>query len=210
MKIERINENKIKVLIDDIEAREWNITAGKISENTPEVQKMFWHAIQMAKESVDFSVDGAKLFVETIPSCESGVGMFITRVCTESELEQAVNNCAYKGKLKRTELRPVKEGALKKRKYIYKFDSFDSACAASGELCRRYEGISVLYKMEEKFYLYLVPADPVSLCEAEIVLSEFAEKIPHGQYIHGRLSEYGTIMIKEDAVEVLSEYFCKV
>ncbi len=210
MRIERINENKIKVLIDDIEAKEWNITAGKISENTPEVQRMFWHAIRMAKESVDFSVDGAKLFVETIPSCESGVGMFITRVCSDSELEAAVNGCAYKGRLRRTELRPVRETAAKRRKYIYRFDSFDSVCAASGELCGRYRGLSVLYKMNEEFYLYMVPSEPVSLCEAEIILAEFAEKIPHGQYIHGRLSEYGSVMIESSAIEVLSKYFCKV
>lgn len=210
MKIERVNENKIKVLIDDIEAREWNITAGKISENTPEVQNMFRYAIQMAKESVDFSIDGAKLFVETIPSCESGVGLFITKVCSESELEQAVNNCAYKGRLRRSELKPVKNAVLKRRKHIYAFDSFDSVCAASGELCKSYNGASILYKMNEKFYLYLVPSDAISLCEAESLLAEFAEKISHGQYVHGRLLEYGTEMIKEDVINVMARYFCKV
>ena len=66
MKVERVNENKIKVLIDSDEARELNITPAKISENAPEVQKMFWRAIHMAEENGEFSLDGAKLFVETI------------------------------------------------------------------------------------------------------------------------------------------------
>ena len=210
MKIERVNENKIKVYIDDLEAREWNITAGKICKNTPEAQKMFWHAIQLAKESVDFSIDGAKLFVETIPSVESGIGMFITRVCSESDLEEAVNNCGYKGRLRRSELRPANEEAPKKKKYIYRFEDFDGVCAAAGELSERYFGASVLYKMDEEFYLYLVPEDPVSLCETEITMAEFAQRVPHGQYVHGRLSEYGTVMIPEGAINVLGKYFCEV
>ena len=33
MRIEKINENKIKVLIDDKEAEEWNVSFKKISQN---------------------------------------------------------------------------------------------------------------------------------------------------------------------------------
>lgn len=209
MRIERINENKIKVLIDDVEAKERNITIKNICDNTPEVQQMFWQAIRLAKESVDFSIDGAKLFVETIPACESGIGMLITKVCSESELEEAVNNCSYKGRLRKSELKPMKREETIQRKYIYCFETFDSVCAAAGELNDRYKGVSVLYKLNEKFYMYLIPAEPISQCEAEIVLSEFAVRQANGQYMHGRLNEYGTVMIENNAIEVLSEYFCK-
>lgn len=209
MRIERINENKIKVLIDDVEAKERNITIKNICDNTPEVQQMFWQAIRLAKESVDFSIDGAKLFVETIPACESGIGMLITKVSNDSELEEAVNNCSYKGRLRRSELKPMKKEEAIQRKYIYCFETFDSVCAAAGELSDRYRGVSVLYKLNEKFYMYLIPAEPISQCEAEIVLSEFAVRQANGQYMHGRLNEYGTVMIENNAIEVLSEYFCK-
>ena len=209
MRIERINENKIKVLIDDVEAKERNITIKNICDNPPEVQQMFWQAIRLAKESVDFSIDGAKLFVETIPACESGIGMLITKVCSESELEEAVNNCSYKGRLRKSELKPMKREETLLSKYIYCFETFDSVCAAAGELNDRYKGVSVLYKLNEKFYMYLIPAEPISQCEAEIVLSEFAVRQANGQYMHGRLNEYGTVMIENNAIEVLSEYFCK-
>ena len=209
MKIERISENKIKVLIDDDEAKEWDISIKSISENTPGVQQMFWRVIRLAKESVDFSIDGAKLFVETIPACESGIGMMITKVSSESELEEAVNNCSYKGRLRRAELKPIRKEESKRKKYIYCFETFDSVCAAAGELNNRYCGVSVLYKLDDKFYMYLIPAEPISLCEAENVLSEFAVKQTNGQYMHGRLNEYGKIMIEKNAIEVISKYFCK-
>ncbi|MBQ7108872.1 MAG: adaptor protein MecA [Clostridia bacterium] len=207
MKIERVDENKIKVLLDDIEAKEWNVTVKNISENTPEVQKMFWHAIRLAKDSVNFSVDGAKLFVETIPSCESGIGMLITRVCSDKELQRAVENCAYKGKIHRRDLRGETEIREKRRKCIYKFDSFDSVCAGAASLYDRYSGMSALYKMDEEFYLCLVPDGAVSLCEAEIILPEFAEKYKSSQYVHGLLNEHGKVMIKENAVGILNMYF---
>ena len=35
MKIEKINENKIKVLIDIDEAKEWNVNIKNIASNTP-------------------------------------------------------------------------------------------------------------------------------------------------------------------------------
>lgn len=206
MKIERINENKIKVMIDDAEAREWNITVKNISENTPEVQKMFWRAINMAKTDADFSVDGAKLFVETLQPSSGGIGMLITRVCSESDLKSAVQDCAYKGKLRFRELRPS-AGVVKRRKYIYKFDSFDDVCSAVEVLGDRYSGISALYNMEDEYYLYMVPSDTAAFGDTNMLLSEFAERVPHSQFVHGRLNEYGQAMIGESAVDVLRKHF---
>ena len=207
MRIERVDENKIKVLLDDTEAKEWNITMKNISENTPEVQKMFWHAMRMARENMDFSIDGAKLFVEAIPSCDSGIGMFITKVFSDSDLREAVNRCSYKGKIRKNELKPDIEQAVKRRKCVYRFDSFDSVCGAAKVLYGKYIGISSLYKMNEEFYLCMIPEEPISLCEAEIMLPEFAHRLSHGPYVHGKLNEYGTMMIENNAINILNEYF---
>ena len=129
MKIEKINDNKIKVLIDDREAREWNISFKNISENTPEVQEMFWTAIRLAEKNVDFSVEGAKLFVEAVPgSEEDGFGMLITRVCSDAELNEAISNCSYKGKLKQTEMKFNRKKSG--RKYTYRFQDFENVCVS--------------------------------------------------------------------------------
>ena len=207
MKIEKINDNKIKVLIDDREAREWNISFKNISENTPEVQEMFWTAIRLAEKNVDFSVEGAKLFVEAVPGSEQeGFGMLITRVCSDAELNEAISNCSYKGKLKQTEMKFSRQ--KNGRKYIYRFRDFENVCAAAGEISGFYEGISTLYKCGGEFYLYLIPDNAAVLWDAEMVLLEFGTKVHHCQYMHGRLNEYGETMIADHAVEVMEEYFC--
>lgn len=208
MKVERVDENKIKVLIDNDEAREMNITPKMISENTPEVQKMFWQAIHMAEENGEFSIDGAKLFVETIPSYEDGIGMLITRVCSEEELSRAIDNCSYKGKIRRSRMSMTDGTPRRRRKYIYRFRDFEAVCSAVERLRGRYAGRSTLYKMDGMFYLYLVPEDALSAYDADLILPEFSHKVPHGQYVHGKLNEYGEVMIEENSLEVLLEYFC--
>lgn len=204
MRIERVADNKIKVLIDKEEAKEWNITVNKISQNTPEAQEMFLYAIGLAKESVDFSVDGAKLFVETIPSFEDGIGMFITKVATDKELETAVNNCGYKGKVRKSELKPKR---VKVYKYIYSFDELDDASRAAQMLMSVYCGSSTLYKLDNRYYLHLTPKETVHIIEADLVLCEFAHREQKCQYLLGRLNEYGEIMIRDNAIEVLDKYF---
>ncbi len=209
MRIERINENRIKVIIEADEAMANNLTVKDITDNTQVAQKMFWQVLRLAEENINFSVGSAKLFVETIPSCEEGIGMVITKVCTEEDIDKAVKNCFYKGRIKRSELKPLNSSDGRQRKYIFRFESFDAVCSGAGQLEKGYFGISTLYKYDGYFYLYLIPDDPISLCEADTVLSEFAVKQKNGQYFHGRLNEYGKVMIENNAVEVLSEYFCK-
>ena len=118
-----------------------------------------------------------------------------------------MSRCSYKGKIRKNELKPNTEHTLKRRKCIYRFDDFDSVCDAAKVLWGRYIGMSTLYKMNEEFYLCLIPRGPVSLCEMEVMLPEFAQRLSHGQYVHGKLNEYGTKMIEYDAIDVLNEYF---
>ena len=209
MKIEKISDNKIKVLIDDKEAREWNISFKNISENTPEVQEMFWTAIRMAEKNVDFSIDGAKLFVEAVQRCgtdDRGFGMLITRVRNETDLSNAINNCAYKGKIKQAKITYNRKSSSKK--YIYSFCNFDNVCSAAGEIFDLYTGASSLYKYDGNFYLCLIPQNTALFADIEMTILEFGSKVKNGQYMQGRLNEYGENMITDNAVDIIAEYFC--
>ena len=114
MKIEKINENKIKVLIDIDEAKEWNVNIKNIASNTPEIQEMFWTALRLAEKDVEFSVDGAKLFVEAIPGQTEGFGMLITKIFSDNDLNLAVSNCSYKGRVKKRKLTPGRNECIKR------------------------------------------------------------------------------------------------
>ena len=211
MKIEKINENKIRVMINQDEAREWNISPKKISQNTPEVQEMFWAAIRLAERDVDFSIEDSKLFVETVPGNGGEFDMMITKINSEDELHDAIEQCGYKGRLRQNELRfkqRIPRQNILKRKHIYCFEDFDTACSAAGEIVEVYQGISTLYKMEDAYYLHLIPANLPSLWDADVRLTEFSAKLSNAQFWLGRLNEYGQKMIEGCAVEVMCQYFC--
>ncbi len=207
MRIEKINENKIKVLMDTAEAREWNVDIKNISSNTPEIQDMFRTAIKMAERDAEFYVDGAKLFVEAIPGKIDGFGMLITKVFSDSDLNRAIDNCSYRGKIKKTKLSAgqIAQSIIGKR--IFKFNDFENVCHAADAVSKEFSGISTLYKLCGEYYMLLIPSDRLIMLDIEKVMLEFSDRQEKTLISHGRLNELAEIMIKEDAVEVLSKYF---
>ena len=57
------------------------------------------------------------------------------------------------------------------------------------------------------YYMLLLPTDSSSIIGIEKVMLEFSDKQSKTLISHGRLNELGEIMIKENAVNILSEYF---
>lgn len=206
MRIERISENKIKIMIDGQEAEKLNLSFHNIGNNTPEAQQLLRIAIKMAEENVGFSVDGFKLFIEAVQDDEwDGFGMMITKVADEEELSQAITDCNYRGIIKRSTLK-IKAGC-QEEKYIFCFSDFENACMAADEIMDSFCGSSSLFKYQSKFYLGLSPQERESFLMIETILSEFGEKVENSRYMMGRLNEYGERMIASNALEIMREYF---
>ncbi len=206
MRIERVNENKIRVMIDGQEAEKLKLSFRNISQNTPEAQRLLRIAIKMAEENVDFSVQGRKLFVEAVRDTEcEGFAMLITRVSNEEELHHAISHCSYQGTLKKSKLNLEIEE--KGEKSIFCFSDFEHACMAAEELMARFSGTSSLYKYQSKFYLCLISQICDRIQRFEPILLEFGEKVENSRYMEGRLHEYGELMIACNALEVMKEYF---
>lgn len=229
MKIEKINSNKIKVMIDDDEAKAWNVSIKSISQNTPQVQDMFWKAIRKAERDMEFFVDGAKLFVETEPHGDEGFGLFITRIESELELEKAIEQCSYKGHIKRREIRSkvtsddlktydasksrtkkatsaLRRTADKQFTHIFKFEEFDAVCSAAKTVGGKFKGDSRLYKLEENYYIVLSAEEKRKSSKICSRLSEFGENCSATPLMFGRLNEYGKLMIPESAINKIALY----
>lgn len=206
MRIEKISENKIKILIDGQEAEKMNLSFRSISDNTPEAQHLLRIAIKMAEENVKFSVGSSKLFVEAVQDDNwDGFGMVITKVTDEADLNQAILDCGYKGVLKRRSLKISAEKVAEK--IVFCFSDFENACMAADEIRNYFYGDSTLYKYQSKFYLALSPKKKEEFLKIETMLSEFGEKVENSRYMMGRLQEYGERMIDQNALEVMQEYF---
>lgn len=88
MKIERLKENKIKIVINSEELLHWGISADAVVKNLPETREMLFSVLRKAKIETGFSCENSRLVVETAVNTQSGVlTLFVTKVSTQDEKE---------------------------------------------------------------------------------------------------------------------------
>ncbi len=204
MRIERLDENKIKITVCGADIKMWNVDLKNFTENTAEAQDMFWFALKQAEQDVNFTVGQAQLLVETMPDDE-GFVMFISRIESEAALSEALIRAGKQAK--QTEFKARRRSRLSTLLRIFKFRDFEEVCTGVAEIRELYMGKSRLFKYNDEFYLELIPLDSFGFFEMENILSEFAEKSKHPLTLQGVLNEYGKVMISTDAVAVIANNF---
>mgnify|MGYP003293859568 CR=1 FL=1 len=200
MRIERISDNKIKVEINSEDIRVWNVNIKNLTENTPEAQNLFKHALKQAEEKLDFCIGTSHLMVEVVPLAKDGFVMIISKVNSKPDISNFINIKSTVVKLKKNTDKTVSMG-------VYKFLTFDDLCSGVEEIYDLFFGKSTVYKYKDCFYLMLIPSDLFGFYETDNKLSEFSEKIDNPIASIGLLSEYGEIFIQDDAVDILTSYF---
>ncbi|MBQ2931897.1 MAG: adaptor protein MecA [Clostridia bacterium] len=205
MRIERLDKNKIKIVIGNDDIRMWNVDLKNFTDNTPEAQDMFWFALKRAEQDVNFTVGKAQLLVETIQLGEEGFAMLVSRLENEEELAEAllkmgkqVRHAEVKTRRKRGVCVPLR---------IFKFGDFEDVCRGVWEIREAYLGTSKLWKYNGEFYLELMPVDSFGIFETENILSEFSEKDKRPIFMQGVLNEHGKLLIESDAVAVIAQNF---
>ena len=197
MKIEKLNENKIKITltIDDLAAR--NIDLYSFMYNSPESQDLFWDVMNEAEKEYGFNVDDSMIYVE---ASTTGGGNF-TLIVTKTEEKPTVKLSPPKKSI-------TKETVKLKRKKIpaflkdgiYKFETFEDVCSFCKATDSRTVINSSLYKLGDYFYLKadLVPSTAIL---------EYATIIKYPNIIEGKVAEYGKVIIEKNAVETINNYF---
>lgn len=205
MKIERLSESKIKIIIDAADIRAWNVDLKNFIDNTPEAQDMFYHALKQAERDVDFCIGNSQLMVETLPLTDNGFVMMVSKLENNTDVAQALQKAGKR--LKQTEFKISRRSRAHSLLRIFKFYDFESLCDGVREIFETYIGDSRLIKYQGGFYLELIPRDSVGLFELENILSEFSAKVTEPLTLQGVLNEHGLVMMKEKAVSLIAENF---
>jgi adapter protein MecA 1/2 len=208
MKIEKINENKIKVTIPLSDLKERNIDIGTLNYNSPAAQELFWDMMEQAEIQFGFKASDSQLCIEAIPDSSEGFIVTITKIDGEGDFESI--HKYIKGKYKNSDIN-VKSKPLKSTSnhVIYFFEDFDDICSLSKKLYNIYAGDSTLYKYKDIYYLILsknkLLISSINLFDS--ILSEYGTKVQNVIYYEGFLNEYATKIIEYNAVETLNGYF---
>ncbi|MDI6601804.1 MAG: adaptor protein MecA [Thermoanaerobacteraceae bacterium] len=183
MKIEKINENKIRILITAADLKKKNIDINDLYYDNTKVQSLFWELLYEAYLEESFDVDNSKLIVEVAPVSYDSFVVVVTRIPNSKSVWLSS--------------KPPKS-------YLnnyYVFDTFDDLVTLSREIDGLFSGESSLYKYQNKYVLSL---SGYLTKKAQAMLDEYGIKANTSS---GVLNEYGNLLIDKDAFEVINEYF---
>lgn len=194
MKIEKINENKIKITFNIDDLADKNIDLYSFMHNTPETQDLFWDLITEAEKECGFNIDNSMIYIE---ATTSGAGNF-TLIVTKTN-EKNIGHPVTKRKnikLKR------KTSSIKINNNIFKFENFDDICEFAKVINTDDLGSNSLYSMNDKYYLKTTSMPFSSILE-------YASISPSPNIIEAKINEYGTLIISEKALQTINNYFNK-
>ena len=207
MKLEKITDNKIRIIINIDELEEKNIDFLSLTKNTNETQKLFKNILKQAEKELDFHVEDCKLLIEAFVSSEGFFIITFTKINPENDVPIGG---PVKLKVRKKSQTPDISNA------IYEFDSFEEF----SEFCTYLKNYNLddikhlakkisLYQYENKFYMILLGIDKnnkhLSLLYSSI--SEFAKLVSKSLVLCSRINEYGKLVFKNNAIHNGMKYF---
>ena len=209
MKIEKLTENKIRVIVNASDLEIKNLDVHLLMCESLEEHNFFSYMLEKAKEEVGFNVDGCKLLIETFSSLDDILFFTITKYSRQD----IKNNMSFSKKrltVKRKSLN------FSKRQSIYQFQSFDEFCAFCECIDKKLnfdiksfsKNIS-LYLYNDTYYLLVknVNTSYEFLKVFYSVITEFAIPVHFSDSFEFKLIEHGKVIMKKNAVEIGIKYF---
>ena len=87
MKIEKINDNKIRCTLTSADLAERNLKLSELAYGTEKARSLFQDMMLEANQQFGFNVDNAPLMVEAVPVAPDSIVLIITRVEDPQELD---------------------------------------------------------------------------------------------------------------------------
>lgn len=208
MRIEKLNENKIRIFLNLQDLKEKNIDLHTFMSNSLESQDLFLDMLNIAETEVGFKTHDYKLIIEALASSDGNFILTITRIKPDavSQIPSVLKN----PKAKRKSITPNKLLS------IYVFNNFDEFC----EFCN-YINTSCLNKyinklknsslilFKNKYYLVLnnLKLNVTDLKNFFYTISEFASRVRDEELLEKKLKEYGKPIIAKNAISTCLKYF---
>ncbi len=214
MKIEKLTENKIRVLLKNEDIKDKNIDLSTIMNKALESQSFFLEMLDQAEAEVGFNTDGCRLLIEAYSSPDNDFIFTITKYF--DEFQNSVDKNPIPSYVNRKRVVPKRKKVdLRANCFIYSFTDFEAFC----ELCTclnnsnySIRGLArsiCLYEYKNTYYLVIKDFYNDKACPKAIfsIISEFGRHISVSPSFENKLFEYGKIVIKHNALNTGIKYF---
>lgn len=202
MKIEKINENKIKITLSERDLEERNLDFKSLRYNSPETQNLFWDMMKKAETEHGFTASNCQLFVEAASVMD---GHFIVTITKMPDIASIPRVPYIKGKSSPSNLKIKKKSLSNPTICIVKFASSDDLYDAASVSTLVNNLPATLYLYNKSYYLLLKPniSQVKLLPRVLFLLSEYGEIVYNSAYMEGILDEYGDKIISKNALKKL-------
>lgn len=209
MKIEKLTDNKIRIIIDLEELSEKNIDLHSLTHNTDKAHTLFKSLLNEAEKQVGFKVKDCKLLVEAFATGDGIIVFTLTKYKNELNTKSSSKKLKYRRK----------DPCTLAKNAIYKFNNFDEFCNfctyCSTTKLADLNGFAksiALYKYNESYYLVITNINinfkNVFLFHSSI--SEFSYHVSNSLTLRSKLTEHGKVIFKNNAIKNGIKYFVQV
>ena len=209
MKIEKLTENKIRVIINDEDLKQNHTDLHTIMTKSLENQGLFLNILSKAEKEVGFYTENCKLLIEAFSTSDDMFVFTITKY-SENDFKDALPNNPKKLTVKRKAVNISNSDA------IYKFNDFEEFCNFCNcinnknqfEINKLSKHIS-LYLYNNTYYLVLsnIKTDYKNIKIFYNTISEFGKFVSNSNTFKTKLLEHGTSIIKKNAISIGIKYF---
>ena len=199
MKIEKLTENKIRVIVKPSDLDIKNLDIRSFMTKALKEQNFFTNMLKKAKEEVGFNTDGCKLLIETFSSSDD---IFIFTITKYSPQESQKNSNVSNKKL------TVKRKTVNflSNQEIYRFTNFDEFCNFC-ECINNTENLDIkslsknisLYLYNDTYYLIIKNINTSYQYRKTFysIASEFLTPFSCSNSFESKLLEHGTAIMKK-------------
>ena len=195
MKIEKLTDNKIRIIIDLDELSEKNIDVNSLIKNNDKAHVLFQTILNEAEKQVGFKVQNCKLLVEAFSTTDGYVVFTLTKYKNEAISGNSSKKVRYRRKTLSTSYKNA----------IYKFNNFDEFCnfctycnsSKLGDLKSFAKNIS-LYEYRNFYYLVFtnINIDYKYTNLFYTSISEFSNLISNSIILKSKLVAHGKVIFK--------------
>lgn len=193
MKITKISQNKIKILIPYDELYENNINYDEMLDFNDKTKSFFMNILEQAQSETKIDFENSQIVIEVYPYLDEGFAAIMT-VNPMRLNRQKYRYLNYKVKSKQDTV----------QKLCYQFDSFETVLDCVRRINPDTIQESVLYQVNS---VYILQVAVSGLQSEPDILKEYGRKLPSFQYLNGYAGEYGKVLIEHDAVQILQKTF---
>lgn len=205
MKIEKITDNKIRIILNIDDLAKKNIDVHSLIKNTSSTQGFFRKILKQAQKEVGFDIQDSRLLIEAFIS---GDGFFIltfTKIENDPKQRKSVVP-----KPRRKSFDSLCSTA------IYDFDNFEEFCDfctyinnSSFQNFKKFAKNISLYEYNSKYFLVLsgIDKNPKNVSLFNTLISEFARLSSNSESFASKLKEYGKTIFKNNAIQNGIKYF---